>query len=493
MQIPKKFPSTVDLLRIETEREYHNLYNCDFLNPFFKRTWFLLQEFFQNDEEKKKVLAVTMDITPAIVRAGTVFLFGKPVKIQVDDNSDSDGKIQKAIDAIVKRNNLQQKLIDSSKPFQYTGHTQFKLRADVVNNKKLAVIEEIPFDNWFPNFTNLPEGATPTVYHIVSYISELEADDMVRNRYIYIEEHTAGQISYALFNYVDGRIGGQVPFSTMPGLLPKRPDQATDALGTVTEKTGLTAPDVVQIDGERTVKDRLGQSLLKPIRPLLDEINTRVTQMSLQIFNTLDPILQAPKGSLPIDQNGNTQRKKRDVFLVENGDPDLKYVTNDNPMLEETFKYIELLIEKSAKLTHTPQSFLMPDDKGGIESAESLRTRFMLFLKQIEGYRLSYTDGIEKILRLALQIEGITVPDDLEFKITFDFGLPQDPEIEGKVWGQAVMDGIASVETAVSQFQSLEGDLLQEELKRIKADQALTQQMQPKPDNTPDPLELTAA
>ena len=154
--------------------------------------------------------------------------------------------------------------------------------------------------------------------------------------------------------------------------------------------------------------------------------------------------------------------------------------------MDHGFKYLELLVEKAAKLTATPQSFLASDDKGGVEKAEALRTRFMLFLKRIEGYRESY-EAVQDILKMALDIEKVAYPEDIEFKLTFDFGLPKDPQVQGLVWGQALLDGIASVETAVRNFQDLDDDLLDEELKRIKDDQAISQAMGMAPPNANAP------
>jgi len=489
MSVPPRYPYTTDLLRVENEQEYYNLYNSDFLNAFFKRTWFLLQEFFGNDEEKKKVLAVTMDLAPILVKAGTIFLFGKPVKVEVDDNSDGSGRIQAAIDDFMKRNHLNQKLKDSSKLFQAIGHTQFKLRKD---KQGKAVAEEIPFDNWFPNYSGIPQGQKPNEYFLITYISNLTGDDIVEKRYIYVEQHIPGQITYYLFLNIDNKIHGQpLPFSTLPNLLQINPGMVTQRDNSVIEQTKLDTVPLVQIDADKTIKDRYGQSLLKPVRPILDEINTRLTQISLQLFKHSDPILQLPSGSVPQDEKGQVMRKKLEVFFAQSGDPDAKYITNDNPMLDQSFKYLELLVEKAAKLTQTPQSFIAADDKGGVEKAEALRTRFMLFLKRIEEYREAYSDGLEQIIRLALQIEGIDVPDDMEFKFTFDFGLPRDPQLDGEVWGAAVEQGISSVETAVKNFQQLEGDLLDEEMTRIEKDKELmappmpVKPPLPKPENNP--------
>jgi len=483
MAVPPRFPSDEDINRIKEENGYYRLYKSilfNFDDTTDKRTKFLLSEFFADDREKMKLLTVAMNIAPSLVRAGTNFLFGKKVKIEVSD--DTEGKsagaaqpgqeptVQARIDRIVKNNKLHKKLKASSRMLQAVGHTQFKFRKGLgPDGETAAIIEEIPFDSFIPKFDGLMVGAEPSVYYVVAYLSKTNAVGNGQEKYIYVEEHAVGSIEYSLWKDQGGKTSEQVPLDTLVGLLP---EGATLAGLTAVQRTGLTENTILQLDCDKDVKDRVGVSILKQVEPLLNEINMRLTQVSLQMLKHLDPLLEMPATAVPLNKDGSVDRKKLEILFTQAGDIPSRYVTNDNPLIEHTFAFLRSLVLAACKLTDTPPEFVWESEKGGVESAESIKSRFMLFFMRVDNYRDEYDDGLKRMSELALRIEGVTVPDDAEIKNTFDYGLPRNLEVDGTVWGQAVLNGIASVETAVRQFQGLEDDLLDEEMKRIKDDQA---------------------
>jgi hypothetical protein len=473
MAVPKKFPSDQEILRIQKEDQFYDLYKSDvfdFDDANDKLMKFMLSEFFADDKDKMQLLTLALNIAPSIVRAGTNFLFGEDVKVEVDESSEKEAPLQAAIDQIILSNKLQRKWKESSRMLQAVGHTQFKFRKGLDGK---AIIEEIPFDSWFPSFTNLTVGAQPTTFYVVSYLASTNTDGTPGQKYIYVEEHITGFISYSLWVNQGGKTGEQVILSTLAGLTPlnSKPDTANPL--TFVEPTELKFPTVMQMDVDKDVKDLLGESILKQIAPLLDEINMRLTQISLQMLKHLDPIMEVPANAVPQNPDGKVDRKKLELLFTQAGDTPSRYVTNDNAMIEEAFKHLDKLILRAAKLTDTPQGFIESDEKGGVESAESIKARFMLFLKRVANYRRIYADGIREMLVKALAIQGNPAPADVELKITFDYGLPRDMEVDGRVWGQAVLDGVSSVETAVKMFQGIDGDLLDEEMARIKKDQSL--------------------
>jgi hypothetical protein len=193
MTVPPKFPPDADIDRIACEDEYYDLYKSnvfDFDDTTDKLVKFMLAEFFADDKEKLKLLTLALNIAPSIVRAGSNFLFGEDVKVEIDeqseDGSESESPLQADIDRIIRDNELQRKWKESSRMLQAVGHTQFKFRKSADNK---AIIEEIPFDNWFPSFTNLIVGAQPSTFYVVSYLSSTDSSGVASQKYIYVEEH----------------------------------------------------------------------------------------------------------------------------------------------------------------------------------------------------------------------------------------------------------------------------------------------------------------
>ena len=467
----KDFPSTEDINRVASEHEDYKLYDCSALDTEGNtdRGKFRLKEFFENDAKKAKLLDIALNLAPLIVDTGTDFLFGEPVMI----GEDGEGTLQTKIDEIMERNNLHAKFAESSALFQTVGHTHFKLYAK--DNK--AMIEEIPYSYWFPNWASVPLGANPDNVRLVAYLNNVE--NGVTTKYIYIEDYYmegTAKIAKSLWTDQGGKIGQQVD-------LAKLDIATTGTLNGMTaiEDTELPELPIVELHVRKTALQRYGQSVLKKVRPLLNEINDRLTQLSVQFLKHLNAKLQIPDGSVARDtKTGAIRRVDMEVLIARAGEPEAKYITNENPLIEQAFVHLDKLIRAVAKLTQTPDSFLTEDEKGGVEKAEALKTRLMAFLKRIRLYQTRYEAAIKKLVKLALMIEGVKGADKAQLVITFDTGLPKDWEYDEKVWGDAVARGIASKETAVSRFQGISGDELKEELARIEEaeEKALTQLME---------------
>lgn len=460
------FPSSEDINRIAAEHEFYKLHDCESLDTegTTERGLFRLKEFFENDKKKAKILDLALNLAPLIVDAGTDFLFGEPVMIEEDGETQT---LQSKIDEIVERNNLHTKLPESSALFQSVGHTHFKL----YQKDGKAMIEEVPYSYWYPNWAGVPLGGQAENVRIVSNINNVDANGAV-TKYIYIEDYYmdgTAKIEKSLWTDRGGKIGQQVDLATL-GIVPA---EGAKILGfTAIEDTGLPELPLVELHVRKTALQRYGQSVLKKIRPLLNEINDRLTQLSVQFLKHLNAKLQLPAGSVDRDQKtGKIRRENMEVLLVMAGEPEAKYITNENPLIEQSFAHIEKLIRAVAKLTQTPDSFLTDDEKGGVEKAEALKTRMMAFLKRIRLYQVRYEAAIKKMVRLALMIEKVNGAEKAKLLVTFDTGLPKDWEYDERVWGEAHAQGIASKETAVSMFQGISGDELEEELARIEKEQ----------------------
>ena len=480
--IPKDFPSSEDLARVKAEDDLYRIYTCDFADPkgLTDRGKFRLKEFFSNTEEKAKILDIALHLAPLAIDSTTDFLFGEPVQIEFDGDDKEENT--KKLTALIERTGLMRKLKESSALFQSVGHTQFKLYPEVVEGKKAVCIEEIPYDYWFPNFSGVSLGEPSKDVRIVVYITNKDESGKV-TKYVYVENYylktdTGKPLAFcakALYLDNGGKVGDQVPLETL-GI---KADAGAKAEGlTMVEPTGLAELPVVELNARKTVKQRMGESSLKKALPILFEINDRLTQISIQFLKHLNAKLQIPDGSVVRDQKtGAIQRVDLEVLIAKQGEGDLaRYITNDNPLIEQAFLHLESLIRKFAKLTQTPDSFLTEDDKGGVEKAEALKIRFMAFLKKVRNYQTTYDEGIRKMIRLAFLIEGESELAKLPLKITYDLGLPKDWQADVTVWASALTAGIASRETAVRMFQGLEGEELQAELDRIEeAEEALMQ------------------
>jgi hypothetical protein len=464
--IPKDFPTSAELKRISEEHEYWKFYSSDTLDPLgtTDRAKFRLAEFFENDTKKAQLLDIALNIAPIVVDAGTDFSFGKLPKIKTEEAA-----AQTKIDEIVERNKLLYKFRDSTTLFQTVGHAHIKLYA--VDNK--VFMDEVPHNAWFPNWDGVPAGHDTKNKRLAFYLSHFE--DTVEKKYIYVEDYELEKdrqgtltITYSLFEDQGAKIGPPVDLARFPGL--EIPAAAVaDGLKRV-QRLDFDFLPFVDVDVRKNVMTRQGQSVLKKVKPLLYAINDRLTQVEIQFLKHLCAILQVPDGAVPRNKDGGIDKKKLEVILARAGEPDARYITNENPLIEDAFEHIESLIRKVAKLTQTPDTFLVEDEKGGVEKAESLRTRLLWFVSRIERYQQIYADAIKDAVVMALKIEKVPT-ENLAITVTFENALPKDWQHDVDVWGSAKSMGLASHEKSVARFQNIEGDELAEEMAAIEKDE----------------------
>ncbi len=474
MPIPSEFPTTADLERVKREFELYCLYACKDIDPdkTSDRWKFRLREFFDSDEQKAKLLDICLHVAPVVIESGTDFLFGEQPKIEIVGQNDTDPKVlQDKANEIIERTDLIRKLSENCDLTQAVGHGHFKIYAE--DNE--AYIQEVPYSTFYPEWDRVPMGEESTNPRIACYITVNEAG--ITKRYIYVEDYyMEGEkcvIAYSLFEDVNGKIGNQVPLAKLK--LDEGKAGTIDAKGTLIQQTELDEIPVVSINLRKTALERYGRSVLERVKPLLHELNDRLTQLSLQFLKHLNAKLQIPDGSIERNKDGSVKSTKLEVILAKAGDPDAKYITNENPLIEQAFTHIEKIIRKICKITATPDSFLTEDDKGGVEKTEALKVRLMQFLKREKSLQTTYQQAIKKIMLLALKAEGQKT-DNIDVKVTFDPGLPKDWEVDVRVWGDALAQGLASKDTAIGMFQGIADDALEEELARIDAEEQAKQQ-----------------
>ncbi len=298
----------------------------------------------------------------------TDFLFGEPVRIKVDKDGDEGKKLQTKVDAIIDRNGLQTKLSQSAALVQSAGHGHFKLYR---NEAKEAVIEEVPFDYVFPNWESVSLGRETENNRIVIYMTSNAGTP-----YIYVEEwYMASEgnppikkafVAKSLWEVFSAARGKQVPLSTLGITVAQGAKPADGQPDTMIEATELTQYPFITVQGRKTVKERLAASEFKKIMPFLHEINDRMTQLSVQFLKHLNAKLQVPDGSVLREEDGSVKSVKLDVLIARPGDPDAKYITNENPMIEQIFTHLDKIVRKIAKRMQVPDSFLLEDEKGGV-------------------------------------------------------------------------------------------------------------------------------
>jgi len=443
--MPIQFPINDDFTRVAKLNNFYNVFK-GLHSKVFK-----LKSYFEEDHRKRTLLYLAYNVGQIISLTAADFLFGEQLKIQTNED-DAQKPIEGKINKIVQENYLDEKLYQSSVIQDVAGFTVFTIR----QKDNIAIIEEVPYDNYFPDFTGVRLGEDPQTIVIASYVDIINPKNNKKETFLYKQVHTVGKIAHELWTTTpDMKQSEKVQLAIYSTDLPEE------------ESTELDYIPVFQIDNFKTVKERFGISTYESVMNLFEELNDRITQISVQLIKHLNAKVAVGEGVLT--KKGEIDNDQ-ELFLVEKGDIVPQYITNSNGLIEEGFKQIEGILRQVCTVTQTPTTFLGLDDQGGAEKVETVKIRMASFLKKIKRKQRSYEAKLVDILKTALFFEGTKkFPDNTEIKFVWDYGLPRDLLTEAQTHQILVESGIESVETAIRELKDLDGEALVQELARIKS------------------------
>lgn len=439
-----QFPEQEDFARVAKLNNFYNVFK-GLHSKVFK-----LKSYFEEDHKKRTLLYLAYNVGQIISLTAADFLFGEQLKIQTNEE-DAKKPLEGKINKIVQENYLDEKLYQSSVIQDVAGFTVFTIR----QKDNVAIIEEVPYDNYFPDFVGVRLGEEPQKIVIASYVDIVNPKNNKKETFLYKQVHTVGKIAHELWSTTpDMRQSEKVALAIYSADLPEE------------ESTELDYIPVFQVDNFKTVKERFGISTYESVMNLFEELNDRITQISVQLIKHLNAKVAVGEGILT--KKGEMD-SDQELFLVEKGDIVPQYITNSNGLIEEGFKQIEGILRQVCTVTQTPTSFLGLDDQGGAEKVETVKIRMASFLKKIKRKQRSYEAKLINILKTALFFEGTKkFPDNVGIKFTWDYGLPRDLHTEAQTHQILVESGIESIETAIRELKDLDGEALIQEMDRIK-------------------------
>ncbi len=465
--ITTQFPTNDDFNRVAKLNNYYNVFK-GLHSKVFK-----LKSYFEEDSKKKTLLYLAYNVGQIVSLTASDFLFGEQLKIQTNE-SEEQKPMEKKINAIIQNNYLDEKLYQSAVMQDVAGFAVIAVR----QKDKAAIIEEVPYDNYYPDFMGVRLGEEPRQIVIASYIDLVNPKNQKKETFLYKQIHKLengkGKIVHELWTTTPDMKQSQLTeLALFSADLPAEEDTELDYI------------PIFQIDNFKTVKERFGISTYESVMNLFEEINDRITQISVQLIKHLNSKVAVGEGVL--SKKGEID-STQDIFLVEKGDIIPQYITNSNPLIEEGFKQIEGLIRQICTVTQTPASFLGLDDKGGVEKVETAKLRMASFLKKIKRKQRSYEAKLVDILKTALFFEGAKkFPDNVDISFAWDLGLPRDLFTEAQTHQIMVESGMESKETAIRELKGFDGETLQNELDKIgKQNEMSTYQMDQARKQIPD-------
>ncbi len=386
-------------------------------------------------------------------RLSTLFadlLLGEPPRIKAGDNGTLE---QETAERLIEENKLHLASYEVAMDVSRYGDGIFKVRYD-----GHGIIEGQPPAVWFP--VCKPDNVKDIVAHVLAWTYEEDIQRILGARkikYLKAEIHEKGKITTRKCEIVNDKIRGMVEDETV-------------------QETGVNDFLIIPVPNLLTTDRSTGLDDYSDLESIIQEIETRVAQISRILDKHSDPNMYGPETALEIDPvtGQTTFRAGGKFFPMAEGDTAPGYMVWDG-RLEAAFKQIELLMEQLYALSETSAAAFGQLKSGLAESGTALRRLMLAPLAKVNRIRMRFDPALKKALKLASALEVAQGKRNAvlleQVYIDWKDGLPEDPKEQAEIETTRMAAGTTSLESSLRRLDGLEGDALQEEIDRIKADQ----------------------
>jgi hypothetical protein len=377
--------------------------------------------------EQKNMLYVSINFPSLIAKKSADFLFGETASFSAGKGDNS--KEQERLDAWVDENDVSILNYESALANSYRGDSFFKVRYGQSESGELpkefdpfrVIIEQQNAEYVFPEHS-VGDTNKIVAYHIAIPVQPDQSKEVWN---LYVESHYAGRIEYSTYEMrpLNYNLDGEVTSFKITGEFTK--DQRT-------VETGVPMPLIVHVPNYATDDSWEGIDDITELRPIMDEINNRLSQIALILDKHSDPAISVPAGSLQEDADGNpTFRVGLDKVFETMGKDDVKpeYITWDG-QLQNAFTELEKLVQYLLTLAEIPEVAIGMGDAGTSGSSGlAIKWRMNSLLAKVNRKRQYYNKGLKRVFMLAQLLEKAVGKADYELftpLINFRDGLPKD-------------------------------------------------------------------
>lgn len=440
--IKGQFPNETERQRILTLQKFAHLYENE------QNVVFQLHEVIRAKYKNlSNIIYISHAIPSKVSDFYGDFVQGDAQLLKIDfvEGSDED---RETLQDIVKTNNLIESIYDYAVNQSEFG---FEVLLGSVKDGKF-VIQSVGKDQYFPQRDGSVIFAT--------YIRDPQSTLPIKQRdlYLYTQHYRVENGSVIIERQawkcdMEGKADTPVDF-TRVGL---------DATIQQSEKIeGLDVLPIVQIDNGRKTKWGFGKSDYQDIMPNLQELNERTTHVATQLLANMDAILEIPKLSTNRDKAGNFV--KIDTLELTDKDIRSKYVTNDNPLIEETYKHLDRQLHFMSWVTGVPMNEMMESSQP--ERVETMRIRMFNAIRRTDTKRSKLTKGLIDLITIGFKMLGKELKS--EIYITYSDVIPSDPQILAQTEETKVTAGLSSRRSAMKRLENYTDEEADAELELIK-------------------------
>jgi Phage portal protein, SPP1 Gp6-like len=423
--------------------------------------------------EQKNMLYVSVNFPSLIAKKSADFLFGENASFSAGKGDNSTE--QERMDEWTETNDISILNYESALSNSYRGDAFYKVRYGQAEGGELpkefdpfrVIIEQQNAEYVFP------EHAIGDTNKIIAYhVAIPYQPDMSKEIWnLDIESHYAGRIEYATFEMkpLNYNMDGEVTNFKITGEFVK-------ARRVV--ETGVPMPLVVHIPNYATDDSWEGIDDITELRPIMDEINNRLSQIAIILDKHSDPAISVPAGSLQEDADGNpTFRVGLDKVFETMGKDDVKpeYITWDG-QLQNAFTELDKLVQYLLTIAEIPEVAIGMGDSGTSGSSGlAIKWRMNSLLAKVNRKRQYYNKGLKRVFMIAQLLEKSVGTANYELftpLINFRDGLPKDEMEMANIVSTRTGGAITmSQKRALMYLDDMTEEQAEAELERIKEEE----------------------
>lgn len=458
----QSFPTEAQRSRMVELKKWKRLYDGEHYLVFG------VKDYFVDDQKKEKKLYITANLCALITDYFADMEVGEGLVYSIDDD-----KAQTQLDEIVEANGLDELLFDIAQDQSRYGQGVFRVRREKGETEEAstAVFEDIEPSEYFPEYDSRDRRKrNPVKVTLVSWITDPTGKEKYGLMYKTIYERVGKvvtvryEVRAANADMTEGiNLVGKLDYASF------YPEMADAPL----VLDGTERIPVWEVNNVRDSSKNAGKSDYKDVEGLIDEINNRLTHVSVQLIKHLNAKLAVPAGANSDEEGEEAVQRTHeiDVIEVEEGDPMPQYISNANSMLEQAFKYTDKLMLITLGIAKVPPELLNIEGAAaaGNLKVEAMRIRLFPSMRKTHRKQTALRYAVEQALAYALALEGVAT--DKKVNVEFDDVVPVDMN---SLVNQVVARKTASListQTALQEMDGIGEEEAMEEIARIKAEE----------------------
>ena len=438
-----KFPNKKEKKRLETLKTYEDLYDGEHYALFG------IKDYFVDGQSNQKKLYIAVNLPSLISEYYADMVVGDGIFIDSDDE-----KTQEIINEIYSDNSLDVAFYESSITTSKSGFSVFRVRLDEVEK---VVIEEIPVDQYFPQ----ADGSIILASYITLVSTMTRKKFKLLYKQIYYQDSPSDNV---MLKHELWKVNTNKEPTVQVPVTEYLSEIETDLMD-----TGFTTMPVFQINNAKSSKSMFGKSDYKDPKPLFDEVNNRITQISVQLIKHMRSRIAVPQGTLSSD--GSVKVEQSDIFEVGDGDKMPQYISNPNSLIEAGFTQLDKLILLISSITKIPPEEMGYPGTGGVEKPEAMKIKLFSTLRKVSRKRIYMEQVILDMMDLALRMSGLNLPsgkNKFDIRVKWTDALPIDENLLTNRLNEQVIGGLKSKRKAVKELQGIYDEELDNEIELIE-------------------------